>query len=78
MATSSTTITNPEHGHPPVIIVTDELEEMEEEPTPHFPYDSSATSELEDETSGTRVSQNMLYLVGSYISGMGHSSRWKL
>ena len=73
MATSSTTtIPNPEHvgGHPPVIIVTDELEELEEEP----PYDIR-TSEVEDEASATRVSQNTIHLVGSYITDMLHSSR---
>ena len=72
MATSSTTIPNPEHvgGHPPVIIVTDELEELEEEP----PYDIK-TSEVEDEASATRVSLNTIHLAGSYISDMVHSSR---
>ena len=42
-------------GNPPVIIVTDELleDQLEEEPPQHFPYDSSATSELEDEASGS-------------------------
>ena len=65
MATSSTTIPNPEHvgGHPPVIIVTDELEELEEEP----PYDIR-TSEVEDEASATRVSQNkILYTLWVHI-----------
>ena len=66
MATSSTT--NTEHvggNHPPVIIVTDELEDEDDqlEHPQHFPYDSSATSELEDEASAnTRVSQTKTYL----------------
>ena len=54
--------------NPPVIIVTDELmedqlirgsEDQLDLENQHFPYDSSATSELEDEASGSapKVSQ---------------------
>ena len=65
MATSSTTNTEHVGGNPPVIIVTDELEDEDDqlEHPQHFPYDSSATSELEDEASAnTRVSQTQTNL----------------